>query len=1041
MATLEELFPEKKKEKGVSLNSLFSEDKEEKGVSLESLFSEDKKDVLKGSVIDGGDDYKKVQNEFKYSKWEDFKDQVLKKTYGGAARDIAQGTIDFTNYLAKKLPNVEENIIDINFPKIEEPDYFGGSLSRDLLGFFGGLKGVDKAGNLLKIPKFKNKALRSIQVLTKGGIAEQVAFSPYEKRLSNLVESSPTFRNPLTNYLQAVGTDTEDVARAKMFAEGGIIGIPFEVLANITRGADNVKINAGAKLNEKTVLDNIKVLSRENQDKIYESKNKLKTLDNIAKEKYKQTQSIKDTLGTKRTLEGVDVPPAMTRPALKKSVTDRVEKAALDLLKQGNVTRNPNLRLNEQIADLIMTQRLSVDDFVKTYKKFKVTDTDIAKFYSYNAADAGRTLQSLSVIQRQLNRMAKVPGASKEFQEMVLKESDLLDTAGGFWRRLDNIRRGLMVTQLATAVRNFESQVTRGGLNVMQKGLDFGMQNLVRKINPNLKIKQFADPLESLKGMGNIFRQFRPKNFKTVKKETDKILSSFPKEQDRLFLRFSNDVVARGFKEAAKGGILDKTEAAVQLLNVVNKGQEFITRRAVFQSSLAERIASNKSFYKGKDLRQIIQNNDTLNIRKQDIAGAVDDALEVTFAKNFDRYGGGYETFANKFIGLVNSIPFTGSLLLPFPRFLMNSVKFHIDFSPLGILNFLSKGERAALRAGDTSKLSRAILGTGMLSLAYWMRSQPYAGEKWYEFNVGNRTIDTRALNPFASYLFVADLVKRKQDGTLRNIGLKDFAAAFLGIRAGTGLYLVDRIVQATTGQNPKIKLGEELEKFAGKLLSGFAVPLQTWTDLAGSFFPEMTVVKDISKDPFVGEFKKRIPVPNDYPPLTSSTSIEYNDQGIPVPRILRRESPGVRQFTGITFQAPKNSAEKEFDRLQFTRNEIFKSTRIPELDGALKKIIAPKIAIGISVLVDSPYYQGLNEETKVIVLKKALTDIKKDASEKIKRDTDLAPYLMRYEIEKLSKDERRLLDSYLGKEYLDTMIKEFGGKRWSHNHKKIQKK
>ena len=234
-----------------------------------------------------------------------------------------------------------------------------------------------------------------------------------------------------------------------------------------------------------------------------------------------------------------------------------------------------------------------------------------------------------------------------------------------------------------------------------------------------------------------------------------------------------------------------------------------------------------------------------------------------------------------------------------------------------------------------------------------------------------NRTIDTRALNPFASYLFVGDLIKRKQDGTLRNIGLKDFAAAFFGVRAGTGLYLVDRIIDAVSGENPKYKTGEEIEKFLGKLLSGFAVPLQTWTDIAGSFCPEMTIVKDISKDPFIGEFKKRIPVPNDYPPLTSSTSIEYNEQGIPVPRILRRESPGVRQFTGLTFQAPKNSAEKEFDRLQFTRNEIFKSTRIPELDQALKKIIAPKIAIGISVLVDSPYYQGLSEETKVIVLKK----------------------------------------------------------------------
>ena len=1032
MATLNELFPEKKKEKGVSLKSLFSEDKEEKGVSLESLFSEDKKEetnVLKGSVIDGGDDYKKVQEEFKYSRWEDFKDQVIKKTYGGGLRDLSQGAIDFTNYVAKKLPNVEENIIDFKLPTVEEPDYFGGRFARDLLGFAVGFKGVDKAGNLLKIPKFKNKVLRSIQVLSKGGLAEQVAFSPYEKRLSNLVEQYPTFSNPLTNYLQAVATDSEDVARAKMFAEGGIIGIPFEVLGYITKGADNVKISAGAKLNEKNILDNIKPFSKENQDRINQSKNKLKEIDNIAKEQYKQTQSIKDKLGTKRTLEGVDVPPAISKPSLKKSVTEPVEKASLEILKAGKVVRNPNLKINEQIADLIYTGRVSDDKFLEILKKYKVTDKDFAKFFSYNASDAGRTLQSLSVIQRQLNKLAKVPGADDDFVKMVLKESDLLDTNATFLRRLDNIRRGLMVTQLATAVRNFESQVTRGGLNVMQKGLDAGMQNLAKKINPNLKINQFADPLEALKGMSNIFKQFRPSVFKQVKKETDNILASFPKEQDRLFLRFSNDVVARGTKEALKGSPLDKVEGAVQLLNVVNKGQEFITRRAIFQSSLAERIASNKQFYKGKDLRQIIQNNKTLTIRKEDIAGAVDDALEVTFAKNFDKYGGGYEQFANAFINIVNKIPFTGSLLLPFPRFLMNSVKFHIDFSPLGILNFLSKGERLALKAGDTSKISRMILGTGMLSLAYWMRSQPYAGEKWYEFNVGNRTIDTRALNPFASYLFVADLVKRKQDGTLRNIGLKDFAAAFLGVRAGTGLYLVDRIIDAFTGQNPKYKLGEELSKFAGKLLSGFAVPLQTWTDIAGSFFPEMTIVKDISKEPFKGEFKKRIPVPNDYPPLTSSTSIEYNEQGIPVPRILRRESPGVRQFTGLTFQAPKNSAEKEFDRLQFTRSEIFKSTRIPELDQALKKIIAPKIALGMSVLVDSPYYQSLNEETKVIVLKQTLAKIKKDASEKLKRDTDLAPYLMRYEIEKLSADERRLLDSYLGKEYLDTMIKEFGNK------------
>ena len=207
------------------------------------------------------------------------------------------------------------------------------------------------------------------------------------------------------------------------------------------------------------------------------------------------------------------------------------------------------LKINEQIADLIYTGRVSDDKFLEILKKYKVTDKDFAKFFSYNASDAGRTLQSLSVIQKQLNKLAKVPGADKEFRKALLEQSDLLDTQAGFFRRLDNIRRGLMVTQLATAVRNFESQVTRGGLNVMQKGLDSGMQNLAKKINPNLKITQFADPLEALKGMGNIFKQFKPSVFKQVKKETDTILAAFPKEQDRLFLRFSNDVVAEELKK------------------------------------------------------------------------------------------------------------------------------------------------------------------------------------------------------------------------------------------------------------------------------------------------------------------------------------------------------------------------------------------------------------------------------------------------------------------------------------------------------------
>ena len=71
---------------------------------------------------------------------------------------------------------------------------------------------------------------------------------------------------------------------------------------------------------------------------------------------------------------------------------------------------------------------------------------------------------------------------------------------------------------------------------------------------------------------------------------------------------------------------------------------------------------------------------------------------------------------------------------------------------------------------------------------------------------------------------------------------------------------------------------------------------------------------------------------------------------------------------------------------MQINNREIFKRTGIPELDEAIKKIIAPKIAIGISFLVESSVYQNFNNETKVKILKKQIEKINKEAGEKNKK-------------------------------------------------------
>jgi len=187
-----------------------------------------------------------------------------------------------------------------------------------------------------------------------------------------------------------------------------------------------------------------------------------------------------------------------------------------------------------------------------------------------------------------------------------------------------------------------------------------------------------------------------------------------------------------------------------------------------------------------------------------------------------------------------------------------------------------------------------------------------------------------------------------------------------------------------------------------------------------------MSVVRDTSEEPLLGEFKKRLPIPTDYPPLLSATSIEFNEQGVPVPRVIKREKPGIRQLTGLTFQAPKNSAEKELDRLQILPGEVFRRTKIPELDAAIKQELAPRIALGLSALVESPGYQSVNDQIKVVLLKRALTKFKKESFDAVKNNKDLAPYLLRYEIEKMGKDDRRYLDSILGKQFLKDLTNSF---------------
>lgn len=1021
--------------------------------------------IMEGSVLDGGtlqpeDDIEDIIDRHGYYSWENFSENLLKRTYGGAIRDTGQATIDFANYLSNKFFD-KKPFENVKLPKIAEPNYFGGSFGRDLTGFaipFFGFSKVAQSLNLItKIPKATTKVGAISQFVAKnaaiGGLAEQFSFSPYESRLSNLVESFPTLANPITEYLQATDQDSEDKARMKMFFEGGLIGIPLDLLLSfVGRG----KVNK---------LKTTKVKNSDEAVKTFNSQRK-ELAKNIEDATTIKPKSLDDNFDVNSTGTLDDI----SETVISQRTAKKIEGFFEDLLKSGNVKRNPLIRISDQIYDIMTTPRIIAQtDFNKLLNKHKVSAEEVMNFFREGAKKSGQNLQRLSQLSKAYGKFLKDGNVSERLiDELNAHGVDTNDLLHGTFKRLDGVRKAMMVGRWSTAMRNFISQTGRVGIDVLYQGFQYGADTLWQKLSGKT-LQRSANPVTSMQGFLNIFRQINPIRHKKVKTDVNKILASMPKEYDRLFLRYSSDIIntaVSSIGKLKKFSPLNIAEKGANFLNFLNRFQEFITRRAVFLSSLDAIVRNNKSFYGGKNLNEIINNPNLINrLRKKDIAAAIDHSLELTYASNPEKGVG------KKFVDIVNAVPFSLSLLVPFPRFLVNSLKFLYDYSPLPTIiggfraawdlplaaiswttdGTFTKSFFKKLQKGDTSGMVKSLVGWGLFGTAMQIRNSKIAGEKWNELKVGNKTIDIYPYNPLAAYLFVADFIDRWQDGRLGTITgtTKDFAKVFFGTRGGTGLYSIDQLLEsiATADSNKGYKFINEL---VGLVASQYFTPFKTYMsflDLKDGHIQAAKETKTSNLDnakinPTISieNNLKAIFNPGELPDATSIThAILAPDGKSYIARPLKNEganvlgfeipAPIVTEFTGVTIRQNKNSAERELDNLNFRYREIFQSTGIPVLDRAYKNIFAPKIHFGLSAIVESTGYQSLNINMKRFIIKEFIKGARKETMEELQADASLVPYIMEYNFSKIPKSQLSIIYDALGKDYLNTLIKEFQSK------------
>ena len=148
------------------------------------------------------------------------------RVFGGAARDTVQGTSDLVR-------DVTGGYVDLpDLPEVAEPTNMLGSFVRDAAGFLvpytGTLKGIQALSKLNKLKRLDpvTKVGKLTKYTSAGVIAEQMAFSPDEERLSNLIQEVAP--NEFTAWLQADDDDTVAMGRLKMAVEGAGMGLAVE---------------------------------------------------------------------------------------------------------------------------------------------------------------------------------------------------------------------------------------------------------------------------------------------------------------------------------------------------------------------------------------------------------------------------------------------------------------------------------------------------------------------------------------------------------------------------------------------------------------------------------------------------------------------------------------------------------------------------------------------------------------------------------------------------------------------------------------------
>ena len=671
-----------------------------------------------------------------------------------------------------------------------------------------------------------------------------------------------------------------------------------------------------------------------------------------------------------------------TRPIATQEVTDKVLRFETDYLKETGLSRPEKLPLKDFFFMHFNAGTLPMERTLELAKQAGIDPSDLTDFVAgsqQTATEAARILRARMVMSKY------IPKEAADVAEAGVKTPDELS----LWKRTTDATRGLMVSQLATTMRNTWGSVVRLPID-MATSLTSTAINAAT--NPFRNDKVGTSALDAFAVITDRFQPARNKQF------YEQLRTYYPKVVKDLNATYAADIAGGVAKDK-----FGKVEKVVNTLNLVNRVTETTTRNMMFPVYLRRELTR-----RNLNIDDIVDTQRLDEIPQDAIDAALRETMDFTYgaAPKTDHVMG---KVADGFIRTVEALGPAGVTIAPFPRFMVSAIRFQAEYNPLGVARLLSKKNRDAMMAGDPEVLSKAIVGSGLFGAAYLFRDSDAAGEKWSEAKLPDgRVIDMKAYFPVPQYLFVADIIKRYNDGKLNGqtldqaINAKEILQTFTGsqFRAGTGLYVVDEFIKDFTdaGSDPKKAL-DIVGKFAADYGAAIFTPMQTLKDFYAQYNPEEAIYRD-TKGSFLGTLTRSIP--------GAQRALDIPEGESPTREgPMTTEDPALRQLLGVTIRPAKNIVESELDRLGIAPYKMGSNSGDVDTDRLVNRDLGIIAERKIAPLLRSAKYQSLDNVGKSAAIKDMYAKARETASAKFTAENPELTLLKRY---KSMKREERIV-------------------------------